>query len=373
MNLMVPHGFEANYVAGFARGLAANGVRLMVLSCDELSPQLEAAGIPQRNIRGSENPARPVWEKAATLLRYYARLFWIVFTHRGATIHFNGQFKSRFILFEGFVLPPWFRLWAGRYVYTAHNALPHGREQSRLFRWAYRWIYRFPHRIIVHTEKIAQQLESQFAIDRSRMAVISIGLNEEMPDTDLSAPQARRRLGLCPTGPLALFFGKIEPYKGVDLLVEAWNRIRTPEARLAIAGLCPDPNYALQLRDALAQSPRSGTMEWREGFVPNEDVAVWLRACDVVVLPYRSIYQSGVVFLCLRFGVPMVATDVGSLTEYIHPDAGLIAPTNDPEGIADALDRFFADPNRYCRDAIARSAAENTWERLCLTIRHLYR
>lgn len=373
MNLLIPHGFEANYVLGFARGLTANGVKFTIISDNELAPRLTAAGIAQCNLRGALDPARPGWLKAANLARYYLLLLWMVFRHRGGTIHFNGLLTSRLILFDGLVLPVWFRFWAGRYIHTAHNALPHSRENNRLFRWAYRWIYRFPHTIIAHTDRVARQLESEYGVDPSRLSVISIGLNEEMPDTDLSVSDARRQLGLPAQGPIAFFFGKVEPYKGVDLLAGAWGVVRTAAARLVIAGWCPDIAYAQQIRQAIARSPRAASMEWREGFVPNEVVAVWLKACDVVVMPYRNIYQSGVVFLCLRFGIPIVATDVGSLAEYIDEDSGLITRTNDPAGIAEALDRFFSAPARFRREEIASRAAKYGWDRQCHAIKHLYR
>jgi glycosyltransferase involved in cell wall biosynthesis len=113
-------------------------------------------------------------------------------------------------------------------------------------------------------------------------------------------------------------------------------------------------------------------MEWREGFMINEEVAVWFKACDVVVMPYRNIYQSGVVFLCLRFGVPIVATNVGSLSEYIDGDSGIITETNDPAGIAAGLDRFFAERTRFHREDIARKAAKYGWAQQCAAITHLY-
>ncbi|MCX6953249.1 MAG: glycosyltransferase [Verrucomicrobia bacterium] len=372
-NLLVPHDFEVNYAIGFARGLVANGVDLAVLSFDDMVPMLHAAGIAHHNIRGSLDPDRKVWQKAVNLARYYLRLLWTVFRYRGSTIHFTGLLTSRIILWDGLLLPFWFWLWAGTYVHTAHNVLPHSRENSRLFRWMYAWIYRFPDAIIAHTDRVAEQLVVEFGVDPAKITTISIGLNEEMPATTLSVSAARKQLGLPPDGPIALFFGKVEPYKGVDLLAEAWGLVRTPDARVVVAGWCPDEGYAKTIRAAIARSPQSATMEWREGFVPNEDVAAWLQACDAVVMPYRNIYQSGVVFLCLRFGMPIVATRVGSLHDYIDADSGVLTETNDPAGIAQALDRFFSTRDRFRRDEIARRAGKYSWDRQCLTIKHLYR
>jgi len=371
-NLLIPHGFEPNYVVGFARGLAANGIDITVASSDEIGGRLRAAGISERNLRGSQETNRSAGKKAANLVRYYLLLLWTVVRHRGGAIHFNGLLSSRIIFIDGVLLPVWLRLWAGRYIHTAHNAVPHGREGSRLFRMMYRWIYRFPHVIITHTEKVAQQLQTEFGVAKDRIATISIGLNEEVPETALSAHDARRKLGLPIDAPVAVFFGKVEPYKGVDLLAEAWGHIQTPNARLVIAGWCPDAEYANSVRTAMARSPKAASMEWREGFVPNEAVAHWLTAADGVVMPYRNIYQSGVVFLCLRFGVPIVATNVGSLAEFIDERSGVIAETNDAKGIAAALDQFFACRDGFRRADIAQRGAKYRWDHQCEAIKHLY-
>jgi glycosyltransferase involved in cell wall biosynthesis len=371
-NLLIPHGFEPNYTVGFARGLHANGVRFLVVSDDEISPRLDAIGITHVNLRGSLDPRRPLRQKLPNLLRYYFRLFSLTFKYRGATVHFTGLLNKRILLLEGLILPSWFRLCAGRYVHTAHNAVPHGREDSAAFRFAYRWIYRFPHTIVVHTTQLAKQLESEFGVEHSRISIISIGLNEEVPEIRLTANESRRKLELPTRGAIALFFGKVEPYKGVDVLVEAWSLMKSKDAHLAIVGECSDCSYASVIRSILAKSPRVAEMEWREGFISNTDVALWLKACDVVVMPYRNIYQSGVLFLSFRFGVPIVATDVGALSEFVDAESGVIASSNDPAGIAGALDCFFAAPAQFSRDNIARRATKYAWDKQCAKIKHLY-
>ena len=372
MNLLVPHGFEVNYLVGFARGLAANEVAFTVISDDDTAPALTAAGIAQRNLRGSVDPHRPTWRKLVNLVRYYICLSWTVFRHAGGTIHFCGLLNSRMIFLDGVFLPVWFRFWAGRYLHTAHNALPHSRENSRFFRWIYRWIYRFPHFIIAHTHQIARQLQSDFGVSITRIKVTSIGLNEQVPDLSLSTEEARTQLKLPARVPIALFFGKVEPYKGVDQLVAAWDSIHSDSARLLVVGSCSNAGYTSVIRTAITRSARSKAIEWREGFMANALVAAWFKACDVVVMPYRNIYQSGVVFLCLRFGIPIVATNVGSLAEYIDETSGIITRTNDPAGIAAALDQFFSDPARFQRDAIIRRASKYRWDRQCAAIKPLY-
>lgn len=372
MNLLVPHGFEANYTLGFARGLAANGVDVCVVSDDDIAPRLEQAGIPHCNLRGSVDPRRAKAPKLANLARYYVRLLWMVWRRRGQPVHFTGILDRRMLLLDGFVLPLWFRLCSSSYIHTAHNALPHSREHSAWTRRVYRWVYRFPHHIVAHTAKVADQLHEEFGVPRERLSIISIGLNEEVPLVAVSRAEARRRLQLPDEGRLALFFGKIERYKGLDLLAAAWAQVRTPDARLAIVGTCPDRAYAQEVRQAFASFPESRPAEWRDRFVPNEEAALWLQAADVVVMPYRHIYQSGVVFLCLRFGVPIVATDVGSLADYIDAHSGIMAPKDNAPAFAAALDRFFAEPQRFDRADIAARAAKYRWDRQCAAITRLY-
>jgi glycosyltransferase involved in cell wall biosynthesis len=345
---------------------------MLVVSDHAIASRLDLARISHINLRGSLDPARSGGNKLINLLRYYLRLFVIVFQHRGQPIHFCGLLASRYIVFEGLILPVWLRVWAGRYIHTAHNVLPHGRENSRFFHFIYRWIYRFPHAVLAHTGKVADQLVSDYGVPRHRIEVISIGLNEEVPDPGFSQAEARRRLALEPERPLVLFFGKVEPYKGVDRLAEAWSLVTFPEAQLVITGWSPDQSYAALVRESLSRTALNRPVVWHDRFLSNEETALWLTACDVVVMPYRYIYQSGVVFLCLRFGVPIVATPVGSLAEYLSERNGIIAATNTPEGIASALNQFFATREQFDRAAIAQCAQKYRWDTQCAHIRHLY-
>jgi glycosyltransferase involved in cell wall biosynthesis len=372
MTVLLPHGFEPNYPLGFARGLREVGVEVLMVGADDSAGRAEAAGIPHVNLRGAQTTDRSRLAKVRGLLGYYARLFRLLFQHRGQVVHFCGLLDQRLILLDGLLLTLVLRLCAGRYLHTAHNALPHGRRQSRLFCAIYRWIYRLPHTIIAHSPSVADELHRDFGVPRHRLRVISIGLNEEVPATDLSPAEARRQLGLPPSGPLALFFGKIEPYKGLDLLAAAWAQVRTPAAHLVIAGWCPDATLARDLRARFTASPGPARVHWREGFVPNAEVALLLRAADVVVLPYRHISQSGVIFLCLRFGVPIVATRVGSMADFIDAEAGVLSAPDDPAAFAAALDQVLTDPARFDRHRIATRAAAYRWEAQCALIRDLY-
>lgn len=370
--LLIGHGFEANYLLGFARGLHAQGIDLLVTADDTSAPLLAAAGLRHVNLRGSVDPRRSPGAKLANLLRYHLRLAALVFRHRGGVIHFCGILRRELILLEGVLLPLWLRLWAGTYLHTAHNALPHGCADRRLFRLAYRWIYRWPHGILTHAAVVSRQLEREFAVAPARLHRISIGLNEEVPASGLDPAGARARLGLPPTGRLLLFCGKIEPYKGLDLLLAAWTHAHAPDARLCIVGASRDPEQTAALARQIAALPPDRRPLWRDAFVPNAELGLWLEAADALVLPYRQIYQSGVVLLGLRFGLPLIATPVGSMPDYVTPTTGILAEAADVPALTRALEAFLDLQPPLSRAAIATAALEFAWPRQCARIRALY-
>jgi len=372
MNIIIPHGFEPNYTLGFIKGLSVHKLDLSVITSEADHERLSACGLRCLNLRGGLDKNRPAMVKLINLFKYYAGLLLFLARHRHSVVHFTGIFRNELILFEGIVLNLSFKLLSARYIYTAHNILPHSRGKSRFFYWMYRFIYKVPDRIVVHTLSGKQKLMEQFHVPERKIVFISIGLNEEMRSTPLTGLDARKNLGFQAVGNLILFFGKIEAYKGLDLLIEAFGKLSLPDAKLVIAGWCPDRSYRQTIMSAIVASPKKQDIILREAVIPNDEVEVYFKACDLIVMPYRNIYQSGIIFLSFRFGIPVLATNVGSLYEYIEDDMGLITRSNDVAGILDGLERFFASQTRFNRKNIIRKAQKYQWPSLCKTLLPLY-
>ncbi|MGB0389470.1 MAG: glycosyltransferase family 4 protein, partial [Ardenticatenaceae bacterium] len=143
--------------------------------------------------------------------------------------------------------------------------------------------------------------------------------------------------------PSLLFFGFVRPYKGVELLFEAMPQVlrALPQAHLTVAGewwgAAGDPQQLLspEIEHAVTIINR---------YISNEEMATLFEKADVVVLPYRSATQSGVVQLAYGFGVPVITTTVGGLPEAVqHQQSGLLVPPNDPEALANAIIRYHQD------------------------------
>jgi glycosyltransferase involved in cell wall biosynthesis len=156
-------------------------------------------------------------------------------------------------------------------------------------------------------------------------------------------------------------FGRLMPYKGIDLFVDAMNILRDGGVPVTgvVAGQGPEAR--------LQHEPRGSSVVWRTEWIPDQEVDSLIRSFDIVAVTYREASQSGVVAQALAAGIPVVATPVGGLVEQVEGSgAGLIAADITPPSIARAIARLATDAETYAtlsRGAVT-SAEALTWERL---------
>ncbi len=239
---------------------------------------------------------------------------------------------------DGLLLP------SGRpLVITAHDILP--REPRAGQRAAQRRLYERFDAVVVHSEHGRARLLDELGVDPARVHVIHHGALEHLAR---AAPGARR------DGPaLVLCFGLMRPYKGIDLLLRAWRGIEGAE--LLVAGM-PRMDVS-SLRDGL---PPGATLEPR--FLTDAEMAARFERADLVVLPYREIDQSGVLFTALAFGKPLLLSDVGGFPEVASTGAARTFPAGDAAALHDALSELLADPGALREmGERARAAAQGTY------------
>lgn len=153
----------------------------------------------------------------------------------------------------------------------------------------------------------------------------------------LSKTDARELLGIPTNAKIALFFGFIRPYKGLDLLLEALAQ--SPNLHLLIAGECYEDWTPYQER--IDQYHLKERIWLFTDFIPAGEVRLFFSAADIVVQPYKSATQSGISQIAYHFERPMLVTDVGGLPEIVrHGTSGYVTPP-DPHKIAAALNDFF--------------------------------
>ena len=166
------------------------------------------------------------------------------------------------------------------------------------------------------------------------------------------------------TGPVVLFFGTLQAYKGVDVLLAAFAgiRARRPDARLVIAGAASGDTDLARLR---SEAARIGGVDLRIGYVPMADVPELFDAARLVAAPYRYANASGVVELARTFARPVVATTVGDLPGVVeHGATGLLVQPGDVPALEAAILRLLDDPEeaqRWGEAGRERSAQTASW------------
>ncbi len=224
-----------------------------------------------------------------------------------------------------------------RLVWTAHDLFRHDRPTDPAERAFMRALAGLTDAVIVHCDAARESLAGELGLSpaaRQRIAVVPHGhYRGAYPDT-LTRSQARARLGLAEDHRVVAFVGWLRPYKGVAELLEAFSTLPHPEARLVVAGRALDDGYAERLASLAAADER---IRLCPGFVPDEDLQVYLRASDVVAAPFLEIFTSGSVLLAMSFGRAVIAPRRGCVCETLDEGGGLLYDPDDGEGLRGAL------------------------------------
>jgi glycosyltransferase involved in cell wall biosynthesis len=250
-------------------------------------------------------------------------------------------------------------------VLTAHDLLP--REPRPGQAGAQRRLYDTVDAVVVHSE-YGRGMLSAHGVDPRKLHVIHHGAFVHLAHP--GQPQQLPPELIDVQRPVALFFGLLRPYKGLDVLLEAWSQVR--EGELWIVGR---PRMALEPLQAMANV--------RVRFVPRFVSEVELKAlftrADLVVLPYSETDRldfSGVLATALAFGKAIVVSDVGGFPEVAVNGTARLVPAGDPQQLAAALNELLADPRgRRELEQRAREAAEGpySWREAAARTLALYR
>ncbi len=186
---------------------------------------------------------------------------------------------------------------------------------------------------------------------------------ERMPRED-----AERALGLMPGKKNLLFFGLIRKYKGLDILLRAFDTL-PDDYQLVIAGE-PYGDFS-EYAALIGASPARERIKLFDTYIPDSEVKFFFSASDAVVLPYRSATQSGVNALACNFGVPMIVTDTGSLRRTVEGrGTGLVVDKAEPEDVREGILSFFGTPGlrEKCIESIRGEKARLSWSEFCKSI-----
>jgi glycosyltransferase involved in cell wall biosynthesis len=251
-------------------------------------------------------------------------------------------------------------------VLTAHDLLP--REPRPGQARAQRRCYESVDAVVVHSDYGRRQLVETVALDPAKVHVIHHGAFEHLTRVPSERPLSGE-LGQA-SDPVVLCFGLLRPYKGVDVLLEAWRGVRGAE--LWIVG-----RPRMPLEPLRARAPAG--VRFVPRFIADVEVPALFRRADIVVLPYSRTERldfSGVLATALAFGKTVVLTDVGGFGEIAAAGAGLLVPPDDPAALREALVRLIEDPaarERLAAAAAAAAAGPYSWDEAASRTAELYR
>jgi beta-1,4-mannosyltransferase len=264
--------------------------------------------------------------------------------------------------------------WLGaRLVWTVHNLRDHEDQAPKLERFFTALVVRRAAAMIVHCEEAAGRLVAQLpgVVDPSRIHVVPHGSYQGVYPNQITKAAAREQLGIDPEALVLLLFGALRRYKGATDLVDAFAQLAAPATELWIVGQPRDHATDSQLKQCSNACPQ---VTYRPGFVPAEQIQLYMNACDVVVFPYRDTLTSGAVVLAMSFARACIAPRRGCLASLLDDAGGFLYDPGDPDGLASALRQAIAS-----RDQLSEMGRHNSrqiapwdWHRVATLTRAVY-
>lgn len=253
-------------------------------------------------------------------------------------------------------------------VWTLHDLMPTWpSEPPWVDLLARRIMAQASHEVIVHCERARYLLAERF----HRTHRVWITPHPAFPVEQIPRAEARSRLGLSYHGTIIVFAGGIRPNKGIEQLIAAFSQIESSGVTLLIAGKPWQPQeYVDGIRHLAEQDHR---IRLDAVSIPHEELQVYVRAANVIVLPFREILTSSSVALAMSCGRPVIIPHVGCPPEAVGADAGIVYNPDDPHALSQALQQALScDLDLMGKRAVQR-ANLYTWTDMARTTARAYR
>ena len=256
----------------------------------------------------------------------------------------------------------------GKICFLCHNVRPH--DTSFIDTLLLKYAFSAPDRFIVHSEEDLRNLKALKAgaiVMKTPHPIYEVFKSQ----TTGGYEEARKRLGI--DGNVLLFFGYVRRYKGLEYLIEAFPKVtkEIPCSLLIVGEIYQDREKVLRL---IEQSPAKDHIRLIDEYVPNERVGLYFEAADLVVLPYLSATQSGIIQIAYGFNKPVVSTRVGGLPEVVvDGQTGFLADPESADSLAESILRFFKEREKidFWRN-IEEVKEQFSWKRLVEVIERIH-
>lgn len=228
-----------------------------------------------------------------------------------------------------------------RVVSILDNVIPH--EPHFWDKWLIRYFIRSVDRFIAMSDSVREDCLKFLPASRQDCVALSPHPLYDNFGQPVSKTEARQFLGLPQDQTILLFFGFIRDYKGLDLLMKAYKKVKNEHLLLVVAG--EFYNNGEQYKELERELDLEGMIAWHTDFIPDDKVRYYFSAADLIVQPYKTATQSGVTQIAYHFERPMLVTNVGGLAEIVPSGkVGYVCEVSE-ESVAKAIGHFVSqDP-----------------------------
>jgi len=362
VQLIDPSAFTPPYDRALAAALARAGAEVELLTSAFLHggvPAAEGYAVEERFYRRS----------AKRGLDARARLPFKAAEHVPDMLRLRGALDGDVVHYQWLTVPVLDALLLPRRrprVMTAHYIAAPDATGSQVL--AARLAFNRMDAVVAHSDHSAAHLRERLGLDPAKVRVIPHGAFDYLTHLPAEAPLPAELEGA--EGPVILCFGLLRPYKGTEVLLEAFRQV--PDAELWIVG---NPRMDVAPLQELAAQAR-GRVRFVTRFVEEAEIPAIFRRADLVALPYLDAEHSGVLYTGLAFGKPLVLSAVGGFPEVAATGAARLVPPGDPEALAGVLEELITDERARVElgDAATRAAAGPcSWDEAARLTLELYR
>jgi D-inositol-3-phosphate glycosyltransferase len=338
------HGGMNYYDFGLANGLKQSGVVAILYTSTETITDAQCEVKVKKYFKG-------VWGNSHKLIRALNFLKGLIKSLIDAS---KNKVKISHFHFFHYSLQEWIiiklaKLFGFKVVITAHDVESfHGKSDANKAKS----ILMMADAVIAHNSVSKNALIEKINLPESLISVVPHGNYIDLISHKPLKSEAKKALGI-DTDKVILFFGQIKKVKGLDCLLEALPSVlkQHPTAKLIIAGKMWKDDWGFYEK-IIKTNELGPSIINHIHYIADEDVSNYYCAADIIALPYKEIYQSGVLLMAMSYKTPVVVSNIQGMTEVIrHNENGFVFKKNNPVDLAEKINNALLDQNNLTKIA----------------------
>lgn len=255
-------------------------------------------------------------------------------------------------------------------MFVCHNVFPH--ERFPMDKFLTKMVLKSGDCFITHSAKDAKDL---LTIKKTENVVQAVHPTyNAFKFENLTAEEARKRLNIKEEEHVLLFFGFVREYKGLKHLLRAMPELKKTDPKIKLLVVGDFGEDESEYMDLISKLDIKDVLAIYKGYIPDKEVEQYFAASDLVVLPYESATQSGVVQMAYGFGKPVLVTEVGGLPDVVTDQkTGYVVTPKCPGEIAEKVQEFFAKHRaEEFSEHIKAEEYKFSWDRMREHVETLY-